>query len=233
MFTRLLVEVEGQTEEQLVNEVLAPHLYEKGYQAVCARLVGNQRLRARRGGIRNWDSVSRDIVRHLREDHGRIVTTMVDYYALPATWPGRATAASLPAETSAAKAARVEEALLDDMAERMGAGFDRRRFVPFVVMHEFEGLLFSSCGALPRLVGDGELEAKLTEIRDGFSTPEDINDSPETAPSKRISSLVPRYEKPLYGVITFLEIGLRTVRAECPHFHQWLEQLERSAGLAP
>lgn len=104
---RLLVEVEGHTEEQLVKEVLAPHLFAQGYEIVGARLLGNQRPRARRGGIRNWDIASRDILQHLREDTGRVVTTLVDYYALPATgkapWPGRAEAAVLPVATSAAR----------------------------------------------------------------------------------------------------------------------------------
>jgi hypothetical protein len=39
----------------------------------------------------------------------------------------------------------VEDALLGEVIEAMGGRFDPRRFVPFVVMHEFEGLLFSDC----------------------------------------------------------------------------------------
>jgi hypothetical protein len=52
--SRLLIHVEGETEESFVNEVLAPHLYHHGYQDVSARLIGNARLRDRRGGIRRW-----------------------------------------------------------------------------------------------------------------------------------------------------------------------------------
>ncbi|WP_420461731.1 hypothetical protein [Candidatus Palauibacter sp.] len=40
---RLLVHVEGQTEEQFVNELLAPLLYAHGYTSVSARLIGNAR----------------------------------------------------------------------------------------------------------------------------------------------------------------------------------------------
>ena len=47
---RLLVHVEGQTEETFVNELLAPHLLARGYSPVSARLMGNARLRERRGG---------------------------------------------------------------------------------------------------------------------------------------------------------------------------------------
>lgn len=72
-----------------MNNVLAPHLYGAGYTSVSARIVGNARQRSRRGGIRSWDAVRRDIVNHLRDDEAALATTMVDYYRLPLTWPGR------------------------------------------------------------------------------------------------------------------------------------------------
>lgn len=97
--SRLLIHVEGQTEEDFVKEVLAPHLYGCGYTKVSARLVGNARQRDRRGGIRAWSAVRKDILNHLKEDTECLSTTMVDYYALPQTgdraWPGRAEAAQL------------------------------------------------------------------------------------------------------------------------------------------
>jgi len=64
------------------------------------------------------------------------------------------------------------------------------------------------------------------QIRDTFTTLEEINDSPVTAPSKRVEALVPGYEKPLLGVLAVLEIGLSRIREECPHFDGWLTQLE-------
>ncbi|MFN0300689.1 MAG: hypothetical protein ACKVQU_10075 [Burkholderiales bacterium] len=63
--TRVLVHVEGQTEEAFVNEVLAPHLYVWGYTNDGARLVGNARQRDRGGGIRAWNAVRKDILHHL------------------------------------------------------------------------------------------------------------------------------------------------------------------------
>ncbi len=91
--SRLLIHVEGQTEETFVNEILAPRLYKRGYEKVGARLVGNARQRDRRGGIRAWAAVRNDIIRHLKEDPGSLATTFIDYYGLPQTgaraWPGR------------------------------------------------------------------------------------------------------------------------------------------------
>ncbi|MGD0010950.1 MAG: DUF4276 family protein [Terriglobia bacterium] len=224
---RLLVHVEGQTEEDFVNFVLRDYLLHCGYQSVSARIIGNARLRRRRGGIRPWLMVRKDIVNHLHEDPGCVATTMVDFYGLPQhgdrAWPGRAAAVGASGHQ---KASVVEEALRDDLAHEMGTDFDITRFLPFVVVHEFEGLLFIDCAAFARGICRPDLEPSFSQIREGFATPEDIDDSPVTAPSKRVEELVPGYEKPLFGALAILEIGLDPIRAECPHFDDWLHQLE-------
>jgi len=227
---RLLIHLEGQTEEDFVNEVLRDYLLGKGYGHVSARIVGNARLRERRGVIRSWPSVRKDIVSHLKEDTTCIATTMIDFYGLPqdgeGAWPGRKSAAGA---NSGARASSVEKALLADVTARMDKRFNPRRFVPFVVMHEFEALLFSDCERFSRGIGRPSLEASFKSIRDQFPTPEDINDSAVTAPSKRVEDLVPGYQKPLLGSLAALEIGLSRIRRECPHFNDWLSQLESRA----
>lgn len=202
---RLLVHVEGQTEEDFVNEVLRAHLVAKGYHSVDARIVGNARLRQRRGGIRAWHSVKTDIINHLRQDPGCIATMMVDYYALPQSgpgaWPGRAKSAGL--RTIEHKTQCVEGALHDDLAATMGSGFNSGRFVPFVVIHEFEGLLFSDCAAFSRGIGRPDLEDDFRGIRGAFATPEEIDDSPETAPSKRVEAQCLDTRSPFLGFLPY------------------------------
>lgn len=228
---RLLVHVEGETEESFVNEVLATHLLKYGYEKVSARLVGNARQRDRRGGIRAWSAVRKDILNHLKEDVGCLSTTMVDYYALPQAgqciWPGRDEAAVCVFNE---KAITVETALSVDICRELGDGFDPRRFVPYVMMHEFEGLLFSNPTKFGQGIGRPDLVPMFQEIRDLFSTPEEINDSPQTAPSKRIIQLFPYYEKPLMGTLAILEIGLESIRQECPFFRSWVNKLELWPG---
>jgi hypothetical protein len=230
--SRLLVHLEGQTEEDFVNEILRDYLLMKGYDDVSARIVGNARLRLRRGGIRPWPSVRKDIVNHLKEDPNCVATTLVDFYGLPqegdGAWPGRKAAIRL---TGAQKALSVENAMLADVTAEMGKHFNPQRFVPFVIMHEFEALLFSDCGAFSRGIGRPGLESNFKAIRDQFPTPEDINDSPETAPSKRVKRLVTEYQKPLLGTLAVLEIGLDRIRQECKHFDGWLSKLESLAGI--
>jgi hypothetical protein len=224
---RLLIHVEGETEETFVNELLADHLYNYGYEIVSARIIGNARLRENRGGIRAWNTVKKDILNHLKEDIDCLATTMVDYYGLPQTgdraWPGRAEAGKLPV---ADKSPCVEKALLADVAKELGGEFEARRFLPFVVMHEFESLLFSNCQAFAEAIARPQLTQQFQNIRQQFATPEEINDSPVTAPSKRVVELVAGYEKPLLGTLAAIKMGLDTIRSECPHFRAWLEQLE-------
>jgi hypothetical protein len=152
---------------------------------------------------------------------------MVDYYALPKTgtgaWPGRA-AASM--QITQLKGTTVEEALDADIQAEMGPDFFPNRFIPFVIVHEFEGLLFSDCAAFCRALGKPELQPALQAVRDSFETPENINDSPTTAPSKRVKELIPDYQKPLMGTLGIIEIGLERIRMECPHFNDWLGRLE-------
>ena len=228
--SRILVHVEGQTEERFVNTVLAPHLYSVGYTSVSARLLGNARQRSRRGGIRSWRSVRRSIVNHLTADQSRLATTMVDYYGLPNTWPGREQAGRR--ETLRERAASVERAVLEDISRSSGGAFDPWRFVPYVVMHEFEGLLFSDPDKFARGIGRLDLSPKLQAVRDEFSTPEEINDSPDTAPSRRVLDLCEGYQKPLMGVLAVEAIGLDAIREECPLFSAWIEALEQRAGLS-
>lgn len=225
---RLLVHVEGETEEMFVNELLGPHLYACGYASVAPRLLGNARQRSRRGGIRGWDSAGKDILRHLRQDRQQFLTTMVDYFALPQdggrAWPGRKEAQNLPFPR---KAITVEHALAADISKHMGSGAHPSRFIPYVMMHEFEGLLFSDCIAFASAIGRPELMTRFQAIRDQFRSPEEINDSPITAPSKRVINLVPDYQKPLMGTFAALEIGLARIRQECPLFDTWVTKLEK------
>ena len=226
MFDRALIHVEGETEETFVNEVLAPHLRNHGV-SVAARLLGNARKRNRRGGIQRWQASRRDIIRHLRQDPSCCCTTFVDYYGLPKTganrWPGRSEADSLEFSL---KAETVESAVFADVSSEFEGNLSPERFIPFVVIHEFEGLLFSDCDRFAEGIGRVDLTPEFKRIRDQFGSPEEINDSQTTAPSKRIRRLVRGYQKPLYGTLAALEIGLDAIRGECPHLNEWLGKME-------
>ena len=230
---RLRIHVEGITEKSFADVVLAPYLYSIGYTEVSARLIGHQTATARRGGIRSWEETRRSIVNHLRQDANLIVSTMVDYYGLPSQgtrrWPGRADAAAL---SFPERAAHIEDAIRSDVINLMGSGFNPIRFIPYVMMHEFEAMLFSDCARFAQAIDRPDLSDRFQQIKEGFNTPEEIDDSPETAPSKRIIDLLPSYQKPLDGTAAASTIGLAVIHRECPHFGQWLTRLENLIALA-
>ena len=154
--TRLLVLVEGDTEEAFVTDVLSVHLYNLGYTAVSAYMMGEKIPRARRGGIVSWRIARREIVSLVLGDSELVVSTMVDYYGMPYDWPGRAGAAASGLGT-AERAALIEDAMLEDVRSRMDRNFNVNRFVPYVMMHEFEAMLFSDCDRLAYAVGSPHL----------------------------------------------------------------------------
>ena len=164
------------------------------------------------------------MIHALRQDRRIIIALLVDFYGMPKTgqraWPGR---------DGAGSGREVETAIEESVANEMGGDFHEGRFVPCVLMHEFEAMLFSDCDAFARAIGRPEVAPGLQAVLERFGAPEAINDTPDGAPSKRILELVPDYDKLLSGNRAVQEIGLQRIRAECPHFGNWLQRLETSA----
>ncbi len=130
-------------------------------------------------------------------------------------WPGSAESSSSPFEM---KAKIVEDRILQDVQSKMGNAFYRTRFVPYLMMHEFEALLFSDCANFCNGIGRPELIENFQRIRDQFANPEEIDETPDQAPSKRIQALL--------GTLGVLSIGLDQIRTECPYFSRWMDKLE-------
>ena len=77
-----------------------------------------------------------------------------------------------------------------------------------------------------RLFNNGLSPQSFNQIRESVNSPEEINDNPETAPSKRIIKLCSNYDKVDDGVLILKEIGLSGIRNACPHFNEWVLKLE-------
>lgn len=216
---RVHVICEGQTEEMFVKELLQPVFMSKGIFLLPA-LVGKP---GHKGGNFKFERLYADVEKRLLGDTSSFCTTFFDYYGLPQSFPGKEAGAN---HTNVAhKAAAVEQAMTQELSKKLGND-PIRRFIPFVQMYEFEALLFSDPKAFAKGIDKRALEPQLAKIADQFDTPEHINNSPSTAPSKRIAALIPSYEKPLLGTLAALEVGLNAMRSSCPLFHRWLEKLE-------
>ena len=224
---RLHIIVEGQTEEGFVNEVLAPELGAQNVFADAHRITtGRRHGRSFRGGLTNYEQLSRDIELWMKQDQNENswFTTMIDFYRLPNNFPGRP---GLPQNLAARDQVEYFEAeLAKDIIERLQDLPVSRRFVPYIQLHEFEALLFSEPGGFLEAFPDEQKAVdRLQQVREQFLSPEDINHGASTAPSKRILEALPDYQKPVAGLLTAQRIGLSTIRHECPHFNEWISRL--------
>ena len=208
--SRVLVFVEGQTEETFVRDLLVPYFSRLG---IYLTPILAQTSPGHKGGIVSYGKVKHQLTRLCRQDQGAYVTTMMDYYGLPNDFPG------LDGRVPDAheQVVRLEQALQRDI--------DAPNFIPNLMLHEFEALLFSAPEKFAEWLDDQALLAPMAAIRGAFATPEHINNSPQTAPSKRILALVPHYKKTVDGPLIAEDIGLDAIRAQCPHFNNWIERL--------
>ena len=214
---RVLILAEGQTEERFIKDVLNPHLWEIEID-LRPTIAATKRVKSGpdfKGGITNYQKVENDLKRLLGDSDAAAVTTFIDYYSLPEDFPGMATR---PPGSPAQRTTHVEMEWQDHIGDD--------RFQPYLMTHEFEALLFSKPDEISSALNSPGSQQRLEEVRASFSTPEEINDSPITAPSKRIVSILPGYRKVLHGTMVARRIGLPLIREECTHFSDWLDWLE-------
>jgi len=210
--TRINIICEGPTEEQFVNKVLAPHFLNIGIVVTPRNLgTGNQ-----------YGKLRHNIVQWMHSDPSAYVTTLIDLYGMNRRFPGYFEHKD---KRPIDKVTAVETAVKADIDRE---GLDTRQFIPHFQLHEFEALLFSAPELLQEWLSlDRKIQPDYFKgIRDAFDNPEDINDNPNTAPSKRILAEVPSYSKVAEGVLIAEDIGLDNMRTACPHFDAWLKKLE-------
>jgi len=217
---RGLIVVEGQTEEQFIKEVLSPYLTARAGLSLIPTIVVTKRVKSGpnfKGGLTSYDQVRRHVVPLLNDSSAKVITTLFDYYGLPGDFPG---VANRPNGTARERVQHVQSAFATDFSSDV-------RFVPFLALHEFEAWLFTDLGPKVEWIYEGGDLAPLQAARADVLTPEDINENYATAPSRRISSAVPKYQKTFHGPMAALEIGIDAIRAQCPHFDAWVTRLEQ------
>ena len=216
---RVYAIVEGQTEEAFVGKVLAPEFWGRDIH-ITAIVVGRPGYR---GGSVNYDRVSRDVLKLLKQERKTYCTTMIDFYGLGRGFPGTPPPAQL---SNLAKVRHIEAALKQDICARIPDFRPDLRFIPYLQLHEYEALLFSDPKSFATGINQAHLAQKFQQIRDAFPTPEDINDTSTTAPSKRVMTAYPAYSKVIEGTQAAMAVGIAAMRAACHHFREWLETLE-------
>ena len=216
---KLAVICEGKTERKFCDELLVAHLAPRGIE-VQAIEIGVGCLQP--GGNVTFARVLHDL-ELLLPDYD-YVTTLVDFFRLCDDWSGLRKIST--GMSSSERAEAVEQSALDDAKASLPKVNVATRFIPNVLMHEFEGLLFTDPAAIVGITYARSSLADLANVAAAFSSPEDINTGRDTAPSKRLKNLGANYGKIAHGSRIAQRIGLSAIRAKCPHFNEWLAQLE-------
>jgi hypothetical protein len=211
--TRIYLLVEGQTEEAFVKELLSP--YYANISLYLTPILVSTRP-GYKGGLVSYVKVRPQIERLCKQDAQAHVTTMFDLYALPGNFPGKTDPEWGHQRTGHKKAIWLENAVARDIGQR--------NFIPYIQVHEFEALLFVQPQSFAEWADEAVVQTLFSARQS--TAPEDINDCPMTAPSKRILAAMPEYQKTVHGPLIACDIGLDAMRMECPHFDAWLKKLE-------
>ncbi len=214
---RILILVEGQTEETFVRDILCPYFLSRD-KILIPKIVTTKRLKNGhqfKGGISKYSKIKNDLLRLINDTDAKAITTLLDFYGLPDDFPGKS---SIPHGTCFSRVIHLQNEFQKDIGNH--------RFIPFLALHEFEAYLFTSPSHIADVFPDSDVVNQLEAIANSNTSPEQINEGPETHPSARIEKLIPQYRKTLHGPIIAKRIGLQAIQKKCNHFKTWLDILE-------
>ena len=212
---RLIIICEGETEQQFCKDVLNNHFFSRDI------VIETPLIKKTMGGIVAWEHIKSQILLHLKEDV--TVTLLIDFYGIKDYHNFSKWAESKTIVNKIDRMTFLENAMKEEIDDRV-----RFRFIPYIQLHEFEGLLFNNIETFKNIIPENE----FTNIRELETTinsninPELINDGATTAPSKRLERLILGYNKIVYGAVLAEEIGLERIRAKAVRFNDWIAKLE-------
>lgn len=136
---RLVFIVEGDTEVVLIENLVVPYLYSKGYKnAMHAQTINTNRKQHKKGGITSYGKFKNEIERTLAQENV-IVTTLIDFFKLPTDFPGFL--------ENSHNIALIEEKILDDFG-------NNENLIPYIQKYEIEALMFSNISGFQLLIDD-------------------------------------------------------------------------------
>lgn len=218
--------VEGTSEEVFVNDVLVKHFAPLGI-FISARKIktGWDKVNNKpaKGGISTYAKFKNEVLRWIVADRGRantIYTSFVDLYAFPKD--------SQSPYTKELQAIINPYEKVEALESAIAADINHPNFTPYIQLHEFEAFLLASPDRLLGMYPDAQAAIDRLEKEIDSMPPEEINESPQMAPSKRIIRYIPDYEdqKAQVGPMVAEDIGLTLLREKCPHFGRWMTTLE-------
>lgn len=205
---RILVLVEGQTEERFIKDVLSPYLLTFNIALIptitdTKKVIGGQ---SHKGGGRHFAKVKEDILDLLNDKNAVAVTTLFDFYGF---YEIQGVAQSVYAD-------------IEKLEQTITAEINCRRFKTYLQRHEFETFMFIEPSLTAKVALRHDKANAINAHRQQFNQVEDINLDPALAPSKRLKSAIGGYSKPIIGSAVTNQLGIGRIMQECPKFATWV-----------
>lgn len=214
---KVIIICEGDTEKEFCTKLLIPYFASKNI------FIQSPLIKKTMGGIVKWSELKKQILLHLKNDTTAYITTLIDYYGLYAKHQFPEWDDSNKITDKNKRMDFLENAMLQDIDDNL-----QNRYLPYIQLHEFEGLLFNDIKIFYEQIPKNELVGidELKKTFKDFDNPEMINDTRETSPSHRLMRIVKGYNKVVYGNILADAIGLENIRNKSSRFNNWLNKIE-------
>ncbi|NCU35822.1 DUF4276 family protein [Candidatus Falkowbacteria bacterium] len=216
MMRAIYIICEGQTEEEFVNGILRP--YFNRHQIYDVRPILMSTSKGHKGGDIKYDRLKFNIDRLLMREPDILVSTFIDFFRLKSDFP--------KFESALQKQNKIER--VDFLERALADAINDPRFIPYIQLHEFEGLLFAAKDGFEFLPDLKQTNLnKLLLAVDEKENPEELNDGALTALSKRLEQLIPGFDKnkPFYGGIITEINTIEAILERCLRFKSWVEIL--------
>lgn len=229
----LYIVCEGQSEQIFVTNLLIPYLYDKHPNRfveyhISAPILRSTKSRdqSQKGGDVRYVRIKNYIENLTKHTSDCYVTTFIDFYAIGNDFPSYNNLSSVNGAVEQAKMLELDLQQIDDSWQ----------VIPYIQLHEYETIYFADVAGFTAL--DPKLQSISQEMNKTLvnfdNNPEQINNSPTTAPSKRIQNLFATQQlnyknsKVLYANLYTHEYNsqkIDLIRASCPHFDEWIVKI--------
>jgi len=217
----LIILVEGETEQEFVNRILIPYLVSRGLNTEIRPIMIEKSGGGH--GYSNIQHLKNTIRPVLNKADEPVVTTLIDHYGINSErkLPGYTAITTTDTEE---RIHQMEDVLQNEIQKIKPYRF----FIPHIQRHEFETMLFSNPDVGFDLEHD-RIKEDVVKLCSGFNSIEDINCTPEGAPSKRIGRIYESHKRKYSKVSDAVDVieltGIETVLEKCPRFKNWVEKL--------
>lgn len=201
-FKNVSVVCEGQTEVDFIKKLNKKYFNAK---LISLKPIAINKTNAMNGNV----SMDR-LIHFIKRAPEVIITTFIDYYGF--------------------KGEREEGYL--ELEERIRELSGKEHIIAYIQLHETEALWFTNINAIKEVknANASQIQA-LEDIVRIYSNPEDINNSRETAPSKRLETIFSDYKKIRDGNAIADKISIEEMKEKCPHFSNWLDMIEEKVNV--